>query len=90
VRQVMTEAQEPMRMCEIITGVEAMLGKPVTKSSVENCLCSNITGEHPRFVRWGGDGIESYCDALLHRVRIPIIGESGTTCEPGCGPGARA
>jgi hypothetical protein len=33
--------------------VEATLGKPVTKSSVENCLCSNITGKRPRFERVG-------------------------------------
>lgn len=51
VREVLAEAQEPMRMCEVIAKVEAVLGKPVTKSSVENCLCSNIIGKHPRFER---------------------------------------
>jgi hypothetical protein len=53
VREVLAGAQDPMRMCEIIAKVEAVLGKPVTKSSVENCLCSNITGKHPRFERVG-------------------------------------
>ena len=53
VRQVLNEAHEPMRMCEIIAEVEATLDKPVTKSSVENCLCSNITGKHPHFERVG-------------------------------------
>jgi hypothetical protein len=53
VRQVLIDAQKPMRMCEIITKVEAVLGRPVKKSSVENCLCSNITGRHPRFERVG-------------------------------------
>jgi hypothetical protein len=53
VRQVLAEAHRPLRMCEIIVRVEAMVGKSVTKSSVENCLCSNIKGECPRFERVG-------------------------------------
>lgn len=53
VRQVLAEAQGPMRMCEIISKVEAALGKPVKKSSVENCLCSNSRGPKPRFERVG-------------------------------------
>jgi hypothetical protein len=59
VRQVLAEAQEPTRMCEIIAKVEAMLGKPVTKSSVENCLCSYVSGKHLDLSGWGEGGIRS-------------------------------
>jgi hypothetical protein len=53
VTRVLGEAQEAMRMCEVRTKVEAMLGKPVSKSSVMNCLASNSLGKHPRFARVG-------------------------------------
>ena len=41
------------KLDKVIAKVEAVLGEPVTKSSIENCLCSNITGRHPRFERVG-------------------------------------
>jgi len=53
VTTALEEAASPMRMCEIGTKVEAMLGTPVSKSSVMNCLASNSLSEHPRFERVG-------------------------------------
>lgn len=40
-------------MCEVRTKAEAMLDRPVSKSSVMNALASNSFGLHPRFERVG-------------------------------------
>jgi hypothetical protein len=53
VTRVLEDAASPMRMCEIRTKVEAMLGTPVSKCSVMNCLASNSLSERPRFERVG-------------------------------------
>lgn len=49
--QVLTDRQEPMRAKEIHLAVEALLGKPVSWSSIKGALATNVSGPTPRFVR---------------------------------------
>ncbi len=44
-------AEAPMRMYEIYSAAEALIGQPVPRSSVKNSLARLCKGEHPRFVR---------------------------------------
>ncbi len=40
-----------MRMCEIHATVEALLGEPVPRSTIKNCLANNSRGHRARLVR---------------------------------------
>ncbi len=51
--QVLGESVEPMRMMEIHTEVERVLGRPVSRSAVKNWLAGHTGGEQPLFVRLG-------------------------------------
>ena len=42
-----------LRARDIHLAVEALLGEPVSSSSVKNCLASNAIGERHRFERVG-------------------------------------
>ncbi len=42
-----------MRMCEIHAAAEALLGQPVPRSTVKNCLANNCRGVRGRFERIG-------------------------------------
>jgi hypothetical protein len=53
VMRVLGGATEPMRMSDVIVKVQAEVGRPVSKSSVENCLCANSRGRRARFSRVG-------------------------------------
>jgi hypothetical protein len=49
--RVLHERQEPMQAKSIHTAVKALLGEPVSWSSVKNALAGNVAGPAPRFVR---------------------------------------
>jgi hypothetical protein len=51
--QVLECADEPMRMVDVKAAVEEILGEPVAKSSVMNCLAASRTGGRLRFERVG-------------------------------------
>jgi hypothetical protein len=51
IRRVLAGAQEPMRMCEIHTSVEVLLGESVPRSTIKNCLANNCQGARARFER---------------------------------------
>jgi hypothetical protein len=51
--EVLTEAQKPMRMYEIHTAAETIIGEPVPRSTVKNCLANNSQGATARFERVG-------------------------------------
>jgi hypothetical protein len=51
IEQVLAEAESPMRMYEIHTAAEELIGEAVPRSSVKNCLANNCRGERARFVR---------------------------------------
>jgi hypothetical protein len=53
IRKVLASAQEPMRMCEIHAAVEVLLGEPVPRSTIKNCLANNCQGVRARFERVG-------------------------------------
>jgi hypothetical protein len=40
-----------MQVCDISTAVSDLLGLPVSRSSVKNCLASRAKGEDARFER---------------------------------------
>lgn len=49
--EVLGDAREAMRMCEIHAAAEALLGQGVPRSTVKNCLANNCEGERARFAR---------------------------------------
>jgi hypothetical protein len=51
IEQVLAEAEGPMRMYEIHRAAEGLIGQPVPRSTVKNCLANNCAGEEARFVR---------------------------------------
>lgn len=51
VTQVLVAADEPMRVHDISMAVSDLLGLPVSRSSVKNCLASKAQDEHGRFER---------------------------------------
>ncbi len=51
IEQVLAEAEGPMRMHEIHAAAEELIGQPVPRSTVKNCLANNCKGEKARFVR---------------------------------------
>lgn len=53
VGEVLADAREAMRMCEIHAAAEALLGQTVPRSTVKNCLANNCRGTRTRFERVG-------------------------------------
>jgi hypothetical protein len=51
--RVLSASVEPMRMRDIHMEVEALIGQPVSRSSVKNWLASHVHGEHAPLVRLG-------------------------------------
>jgi hypothetical protein len=49
--EVLGDAREAMRMYEIHVAAEALLGQPVPRSTVKNCLANNCRGVGGRFER---------------------------------------
>jgi hypothetical protein len=49
--KVLGSADAPMRRVDIHAAVERQLGHPVSKESVNWCLCSGSRGRRPRFER---------------------------------------
>lgn len=49
--EVLGDAREAMRMYEIHAAAEALLGQPVPRSTVKNCLANNCRGVRGRFER---------------------------------------
>ncbi len=49
--QVLAESVEPMRMRDIHTEVEMLIGQAVSRSSVKNWLASRAQGKQPLLVR---------------------------------------
>jgi hypothetical protein len=49
--RVLADRQEPMQAKEVHAAVEALLGEPVSWSSVKAALAANVGGRSPRFVR---------------------------------------
>lgn len=48
---VLTNREEPMRAKDIHVAVEALVGEPVSWSSVKQALASHVSGPSPLFVR---------------------------------------
>jgi hypothetical protein len=53
IMRVLSASVEPMRMRDIHTEVEALIGQQVSRSSVKNWLASHVRGEHAPLVRLG-------------------------------------
>jgi len=53
ITQVLTDSVEPMRVRDIHTEVEALLGQSVSPSAVKNWLARHARGDHALFVRLG-------------------------------------
>ncbi len=51
IMRVLSASVEPMRMRDIHTEVEVLIGQPVSRSSVKNWLASHVRGEHAALVR---------------------------------------
>jgi hypothetical protein len=51
--RVLSSSVEPMRMRDIHAEVEAIIGLPVSRSSVKNWLASHVRGEKASLVRLG-------------------------------------
>lgn len=51
--KVLAAADRPMRMAEVRTAVDALLGRPVSKDSINWCLSTGARGKEPRFERVG-------------------------------------
>lgn len=51
VTTVLERRQQPMRGMEILRAVEQLLDRPVSGSSVRNCLSDHVDGEQARFER---------------------------------------
>jgi hypothetical protein len=51
VTQVLAAAEGPMPVCAISKAVSDLLGLPVSRSSVKNCLARQAQGERGRFAR---------------------------------------
>lgn len=49
--RVLADRQEPMQAKAVHAAVEALLGEPVSWSSVKAALAANVLGPSPRFVR---------------------------------------
>jgi hypothetical protein len=53
IMRVLTESIEPMRMRDIHTEVERVLGQPVGRSAIKNWLANHVRGDDARLVRLG-------------------------------------
>lgn len=53
IMRVLADSVEPMRMRDIQTEVEALVGQPVTRSAVKNWLANHAHGEDAPLVRLG-------------------------------------
>ncbi len=51
VLKVLAAADRPMRLPEVRTAVDALLGRPVSKDSISWCLSTGARGAEPRFER---------------------------------------
>jgi len=49
--KALAAADRPMRLSEVRTAVETLLGQPVSKESVSSCLRKGACGDEPRFKR---------------------------------------
>jgi hypothetical protein len=49
--KVLVAADRPMRLAEVRTAVDALLGHPVSKDSINCCLSTGARGNNPRFER---------------------------------------
>jgi hypothetical protein len=51
--RVLADSVEPLRMRDIQVGVEALVGRPVSRSAVKNWLANHVRGEHALLIRLG-------------------------------------
>lgn len=51
VAQVLADREEPMRAKDIHAAVEALVGEPVSWSSIKGALADHVSGSSRRFVR---------------------------------------
>lgn len=51
IMRVLADSVEPMRMRDIQLGVEALIGRPVSRSAVKNWLANHARGERATLVR---------------------------------------
>lgn len=51
--KVLAVAGRPMRLAEVQTAVDALLGQPVSKDSINSCLFRGVRGKKPLFGRVG-------------------------------------
>jgi hypothetical protein len=51
--KVLAAADRPMGLAEVQTAVDALLGQPVSKDSINSCLSTGSRGDKPRFERVG-------------------------------------
>jgi hypothetical protein len=49
--KALARADHPMRLAEVRTAVDALLGHPVSKDSINWCLSTGVRGKEPRFER---------------------------------------
>jgi len=49
--KVLAAADRPMRLAEVLTAVEGLLGQPVSRNSIFWCLSTGARGMEPRFER---------------------------------------
>ncbi len=51
--KVLAAAGRPMRLSEVRTAVDVLLGRPVSKDSINWCLATGARAKEPRFERVG-------------------------------------
>jgi hypothetical protein len=73
VAQVLAAAEEPMPVCDVSTAVSDMLGLPVSRSSVKNCLARRARGENAPFER---------TDRGRYRLSAARAARSAGECPP--------